>query len=398
MVSACYTDRMRILMSSTAYPPKLSGVAVFSQSLAQFAAAHGHQVVVVTSAPRRATASSLAEPIDGVRVIELPSMANPFHRELTLPLPSRRRLASIVAEFRPDVVHLQDPLPASQTIAAIAAQRRIPVIATHHFSFELVAAYVPGWFRPILKVGLGWWLRRSYRHCALVTAPSQRTVADLAAFGVSAPLAVLSNGVALERFAQSVSTWDVQRRFNLPTTEPLLLFVGRLDPDKSVDVLLRAVAIARATRPVHLVLVGDGDARSALEALTHSLGISDPVTFTGRIDHADDTLVALYQRADLFVIASTIETQGIVVIEALAAGLPVVAANANALPELITAETGRLVPAGDAAGFAASILELIADPAQRRTMSTAAKAAAAPHALDRCLARFLAEYQRLVRR
>ena len=391
---------MRILIHSVSYPPKVSGVAVFAHSLATRAVASGHEVLVLTSGPTLTTHVERShQPPKGLRVIDLASIRNPYHSQLTVPLVSRKTIDRILDEFRPDVVHGQDPTPSGLSVAAAARLRGIPVLATHHFSMELVQAYQPAWLWPLVRGLLQWWLRRYYDHCQLITAPSETTAADVRKLGVTAPVMVLSNGVEIDRFTQPVDRASIRQRFKLPDDEPVLLFVGRLDPDKSVDVLIRAVAIARATRPVYLVLVGDGDSANDLRQLAHRLGVAGSVSLTGRIPHDDPLLAGLFMLADLFVIASTIETQGIVVIEAMAAGLPVVAANANALPELVVSgETGELVEPGDAAAFATAMIALIDDPKLRASLSERARVSVQPHELNHCLDQFIAEYRRLLPR
>src|SRR3989338_10023139 len=136
---------MRILIHSTSYPPKISGVAVFAASIADWAARHGHEVLVLTSSGRRRVIQPIAPVHPHVRVVELLSIWNPFHRELMFPIPTRAALTHYLEEFRPDVIHLQDPLPSSVTLAMLARTRGIPVIATHHFSMELVQTYLPAW-------------------------------------------------------------------------------------------------------------------------------------------------------------------------------------------------------------------------------------------------------------
>lgn len=388
---------MRILIHSVSYPPRLSGVAVFTHALAKRAASQGHEVLVVTGSSTLRRRHSHDGVPGSLKVIELASVGNPYHQELRLPLASPRAIGRILTDFRPDIVHCQDPTPSGLMLITAARKRKIPVIATHHFSSELVQAYQPRWLWPLVEPALDGWLKHYFSHCQLITAPSEKTAADVRALNVSAPVVVMSNGVEVERFGRPVPPEPLRARFHLPGNEPLLLYVGRLDPDKSVDVLIRSLAIVRATRPAHLVIVGDGGDAKALQALARKLGLADAITFTGRIPHHQRALAGLCQLADLFVIASTIETQGIAVIEAMAAGCPVVAARANALPELVRdGRTGQLVEPADPAAFAAATLHLLADPAQRTALAHNAQVAAQAHDLPHCLDAFLATYKTLI--
>jgi len=173
-----------------------------------------------------------------------------------------------------------------------------------------------------------------------------------------------------------------------------VLFVGRLEQEKHVDELLRAFARLPASLGARLEVVGMGSLRPALTALAATLGLGASVRFLGAVD--DDALLAAYARADVFVMPGTAELQSIATLEAMAAGLPVVAADAMALPHLVRpGVNGRLHAPGDVAGLADDLAALLADPALRARLGRASRTIAETHALGATVAAFEDRYARL---
>jgi 1,2-diacylglycerol 3-alpha-glucosyltransferase len=172
---------------------------------------------------------------------------------------------------------------------------------------------------------------------------------------------VISNGLNIRRYSPNDSHEEgIVERYDLPPG-PRILVVGRLAKDKKIDVLIRAMRDVTSTHEAYLLLVGRGDDRERLQHLVERLELQDTVRFLGFVPEED--LPALYRHADIFAIASDVEVQSIPTLQAAATGLPIIAAEAAALPELVeTNRNGHLVPPGDPAAFATAIREILDDP------------------------------------
>jgi glycosyltransferase involved in cell wall biosynthesis len=200
--------------------------------------------------------------------------------------------------------------------------------------------------------------------------------------GLSSPAAVISNGVDTKRYRPAGNRpAEIERRYNLPSG-PRILFVSRLARDKRIDVLIEAMPHVLMDRPAHLLLVGRGDDTQRLQELVASLELEDHVHFLGFVPEAD--LPGVYQASDLFAMASTVEVQSIPMLQALASGLPAVAVDAMALPELVHDDTnGYLVTPGSARGMARAILRILRNPERAARMGHKGLEIVRPHAEER---------------
>ncbi|MEO6082005.1 MAG: glycosyltransferase, partial [Umezawaea sp.] len=241
---------------------------------------------------------------------------------------------------------------------------------------------------PQLASKAAWWdLERVFGDADLLSAPTGRAV-DLLADSTGLPRAeVISCGIDLSRYADLSPA-------SAPTG-PTFLFVGRLEQEKNLDELLRAFALVPAAARARLEVVGMGSLRARLEALADELGIASAVTFAGAV--SEDDLLAAYGRADVFVMPGTAELQSLATLEAMAAGRPVVAADAMALPHLVRdGENGYLYPPGDAAALAARLTGLATDPGRRREFGAASRRIAERHSLSATVDAFEDCYGRIL--
>ncbi|MCR4277747.1 MAG: glycosyltransferase [Candidatus Berkelbacteria bacterium] len=383
---------MRVLIGTLSYKPNVSGVAVGVDLLTQYLIEHGHQVFIV--APSRSL-RSYVEHQDNLTIYRVRSIPNPARRGFYLPVFTGRITEKIFREVKPDIVHVHDPMAMSRYLQKSATNHGVPTVASNHFMLDYVGAYLP---RPIRSMVLSW-LRRKYvkfyNQCQAVIAPSYTTVDYLRGLGVKVPLCALSNGVDIERFFAYIPLEQTRKAYNLPNM-PIILYLGRLDKDKSLNILIDAFAQVRAQIPCHLLLVGGGDKQLSLARQIDKRGLSQWATLTGLIPHHSLDLVALYQVADIYVIAS-METQSITTLEALAAGKPVVAANWGALPELIhDGQNGLLFEAGSSTDLATKIKKLLDDSDLRAQLSIAAIQTATEHELRKSLQLFEDLYVQLL--
>jgi len=295
------------------------------------------------------------------------------------------RLHALVRRLRPDVVHTH--LAAAGIAGRIAAHACgvRQVLSTLH--------NVSDWEerrRHPLRVLDRATLRLATRICAVsdaVRAAAARVSPRLAARTVT-----LYNGVDLERFAAARAGRDRARaHLGLAPADFVVATVARLEPCKGIDTLLRAAARAVHEEPsLQLLVVGDGSDRDRLEQLAESLGIAAWVTFTGTRDDVPELLVA----ADLFAMPSHTEGLGVAAIEALAAGLPVLASNVGGLPEIVEdGRCGRLLPVGDVAAWATAIAAAALGPATREAWRAATAARVRRFSIDASVAALEALYR-----
>jgi len=275
-----------------------------------------------------------------------------------------------LAALRPDIIHVQHPLERATYVRMVQHYEgwRQPLIVTAHSLFgEHDAATIDTRMAPNL------------RGADRVIAVSGHVAEQAIQLGVDAHcVAVIRSGVDLERFAVRDRA-AARRALHVDHARRLVLFVGNLEPRKQVDVLLRAMVEIRRRVPLaELIIVGTGDSAGAqdqtalLMRLVRDLALSESVRFVGRVE--DGQLLDYYAAADVFALPSSSEAQGIVALEAMASGLPVVASAVGGLLDTIEeARTGHLVPSGDVAALARGVLLLLEDEPHRQKIAAAAR-------------------------
>lgn len=209
--------------------------------------------------------------------------------------------------------------------------------------------------------------RRIYEQLDAVSTLTHRAATLMDQIGFDKEVFIISSGIDFETFNPDNKGEYLKERYGIPD-RPILLYLGRLDKEKHLDVLLKAFSKVDSQTPVHFVIAGTGQEKEQLKLLTHRLKISDQVTFTDFVP--DEDVANLYAIADAFIIASTAELQSIVTLQALASGLPVIGADSVALPELVhDQENGYLFDPNDPKQIAQQITNLFSDDILRQSMS-----------------------------
>ncbi|MHA6783852.1 glycosyltransferase [Pseudonocardia saturnea] len=380
---------LRILIGADTYAPDVNGLSRFSSRLAAGLAERGHEVHVV--APSHDGPPAVRTE-DGVTVHTLKShrwFSHPTFR-VAWPWTTRPRTSRLFAEIAPDVLHVQGHFPVGRGLVHAARAAGTPIIATNHFMPENLVGHarVPGFLqKPITKIG--WWdMHLIYRHADIVTAPTPRAVELLEkATGMTGSLAV-SCGIDAAKYRGTEPDPDA------PVT---VLFVGRMDQEKRVDELLRAFAALPAGTRAELEIIGEGVMREEWTGLAAELGIGARTRFRGFVE--EDELVAAYQRASIFCMPGIAELQSLVTLEAMAAGTPVIAANAMALPHLVRpGRNGWLYTPGDVPELTTRLAALVDDAEMRRRMGAASRELVTAHELGTTLGTFEGIYERLLGR
>ena len=271
------------------------------------------------------------------------------------------RLKEIVAQVQPDVINTHDSALLSWQLYRLEHQKgHVPEVLTCHFLPRFVTYYVhAGEVIEQMVEEITWdvtlRMMSGFDHVIFPTG-TQRSLFEQE--GLEAPSSVISNGLDTSRYRPGAEDAGLVEKYDLPQAKRIL-FVGRLARDKKIGVLVRALA---ALSNAHLLIAGRGDDRDRLEELARDLGVEPRVHFLGYVPESD--LPGLYRAADIFAIASDVEVQSIPTLQAAASGLPIVAASAAALPELVhDNRNGYLVPVADTAAFAAALDRILEHPA-----------------------------------
>jgi glycosyltransferase involved in cell wall biosynthesis len=382
-------DPLTVLIGADTFAPHVNGAARFAERLAAGLVARGHRVHVAAPSDGHRNSGTFTEVIEGepMTMHRLPAWRFLPHDWLTFVLPwmSKHYARQVLDQVKPDVVHIQSHIVIGRGLAREARKRGIPVIATNHVMAENILDFttLPDFLDRIF-VKLAWDdAERTFKLTRAVTTPT-RKAADFLEQTIDLDGVIpISCGIDRANYTPDLTPRDANR----------MLFVGRLTTEKHIDVVLKALAKLDPALDVSFDIVGGGDQRKNLELLVQQLGLGDRVTFHGRTSEED--LRALYTRASLFVIASIAELQSIATMEAMASGLPIVAANAVALPHLVQdGVNGYLFEPGDVDELAARLTDVLtASPAARLAMQQASLDGVAIHDITRTLDTFEALYR-----
>jgi glycosyltransferase involved in cell wall biosynthesis len=370
-------------MLSDVYFPRVNGVSTSIQTFARELLAKGHEVTLI--APDYGQGAP--EPFEVIRIPSRYLPVDPEDRILRVRHLRRHRRELARGGF--DLVHIQTPFIAHYSGVSLARRLGIPALESYHTFFEqYLDKYVPlipsAWLRFAAR-------KFSAAQCNDVDAlvvPSNAMLEVLKRYGVRTPAAVIPTGIELAQFSAGDGS-RFRARYGIPPERPVLVHVGRLAFEKNIDFLLRMLARVKAQVPEVLLLVaGEGPARRGLERQARSLGLTDNTFFVGYLDR-EGPLEDCYCAGDAFIFASNTETQGLVLLEALALGVPVVSTAVMGTKEVLVEGRGCLIAEEDEQDFADKCLRLLADPDLRSALSRAAvtyaSTWAAPALADRLL-------------
>lgn len=345
---------MHVLMISDVYFPRINGVSTSIQTFREGLQEEGVKVTLVAPSYE---ANGHAGETDTLR---LPSRTIPFDPEDRLMHGNHlRSLPERLADERFDLIHVQTPFAAHYTGLKLAKHKGIPCIATYHTHFEeYFHHYLPVLPRPVAR-GLTRRLARSQCNALdAIIVPSTAMQSALQEYGVTRPLHILPTGIPLAQF-DAASGRDFRLRHGLPVDRPLGLYVGRVAHEKNLSFLLEATAEARKLNPqLALVIAGEGPALPGLKKQAERLGLANDVFFVGYLERKTE-LPECYAAADLFVFPSVTETQGLVLLEAMAAGLPVLGIPAMGAADILGPQRGAVCAPHEAAGFGRLFAELV---------------------------------------
>ena len=324
---------MRILITTDLYTPTINGVVTSIVSLKKSLEKLGHDVRVLTLADY-----GYINEVDHVYAVSSLNV-DKVYPGARVKLFSDRSIIRDLIEWQPDVVHTQSEFSTFRMAKQIAQYLNIPIVHTYHTVYEDYTHY----FSPSRTTGrkiVSLFTKRVLNEVESVIAPTNKVENILNKYGIAQPITVIPTGIQLERFEERISEEDrraFRAQYDIPEDAFLLVSLGRLGKEKNIDEILFFLSLLK--QDVYFLIVGDGPHKVNLMNKVSELGLDSRVRFTGMVSPLD--VAKYYQVGDLFVCASTSETQGLTYIEALASGIPALCrADASIENVIINGQTG----------------------------------------------------------
>ena len=410
--------KMKVVIATAVYYPQINGVAVFSHNLALGLVGRGMEVLVLCPSQ---TGKNYTRTIDGVKTVYLKSVQAKIYPDQIHSLPKQKKIMGIKVPrlfyrhgfrvsvfpqhevkkvldgFSPDVVHVQVSDPIGLSVVSYARKHNIPIVTTEHNQPEVLTSSfkLPELLQKPFNALLYSYFRNRQSKSDFVTMPTEQAIRNLLnkhEFGV--PVAAVSNGVDLANFRPGKVAAAIYEKYGISKDKRIVLYVGRIDPEKRVETVISAFKKARKfVSKAELVIVGDGVDKARLEQIYSRDDAS--IRFLGRVLPPD--LYELYRIGEVFVTASEIETQGIVLIEAAAVGLPLIAVDKGAVGEVcINGRNGFLCRPKDEEQISEAIVKILGDNKLREEFSKESLKIAKNHDFETTLDRFINIYEGLI--
>lgn len=376
---------MNIAFFSDSYRPYTSGVVQSIDTFAREFRKAGHKVYIFAPNYPECEKEEMV-----FRFFSIPSIV---HQDFTLAIPVSPSLKKKLKELEIDVVHVHSPFLLGRLGAKVAKKLNLPLVFTYHTLYDQYVHYVP------FAQNFNRWVVRKISKdfcnaCDLVVVPTGIIKDILRGYGVSSNIEVIPTGIDLRPYSLGDPHW-LKKTYSIPEKDLVLLFVGRLGAEKNIDFLLRAFQnVLQCYSDVTLVMIGGGPQAQAFKKLAVDLKIAHKVIFTGTLDHA--LVINAYLGADLFVFASVTETQGLVIAEAKAAGLPVVAVEAFGVKEMVNSGIDGFLTPLEHSAFVSKILKLLKEPELRQRLGDNARKSVESISSSNSARRLLVCYEKLL--
>ena len=323
--------KRKILITTDLYTTNTNGVVTSVQNLFDELTARGHDVKILTISD---TLHSHREgPVTYIRSVSLEKV----YPNVRMPVSYRHELIRDIIEWKPDVVHSQCEFFSYQFAARISKITGAPIVHTYHTLYE---QYVTSYLIPSRRFSdalVKFLSRKRLKKVSTLIAPTQKVENTLQGYGLKSPIEIVPSGISLEQHRQRLDPQirlEKRRALGISDEDMVLLNLGRLGGEKNLGELITLFAQARKENGnLKFLIVGDGPAREDLEKLARKLGVSDQVIFTGMVSPGE--VQDYYQLGDVFVSASTSETQGLTYIEAAANGLPLLCRQDECLADVL---------------------------------------------------------------
>lgn len=380
---------MKIMMMTNTYLPLLGGLEKSIQVFTEAFRARGHEVLIV--APEFEKISSPEKD-----VVRVPAIEKFVGTEFSLGLPLPEVILDLVDQFKPDIVHSHHPFLMGDLALRVCGQKKIPLVFTYHTMFEYYTDHFGMSKKTVRQFVVE--LAAGYANMAdQVIVPSESVGWVLKKRKVTTPIAVVPTGVSMRQF--TTASTDFRQKYKISPAAFLVGHTGRLAPEKNLNFLTEAVAdFLKQKKEAHFLIVGSGPSEMEMRKIFYARGVQKKVHFTGVLKGR--ALVHAYQAMDVFAFASRSETQGMVLTEAMAAGLPVVALDAPGVREVVKdKENGRLLHKESQKKFTTALLWCASRKLVKwNQIKKAALTTASHFSSERCAVKALQVYQKVVRR
>lgn len=366
---------MKILFVSDQYSPTPGGISVVTHRLSQELSLKGHTVDII--APSQSW-KFYTEKENDVVVYRVQSiLVHKLKKVRYSPaFLYKNEISKIITSFHPDIVHIETPDALATAAYEEAIKANIPVIGTCHIMPQNISGALPFLPEQIRKFVGNLYMKQLanlFNKIDFVTAPTMTGIAILKANDVTTPMQALSNGIDLSEFykVSKVKQQELKKHLHLPG-KPLILYIGRLDKEKKVDVLVKALALLHKKFEFHAIIAGTGEQFDSIQGLVKKFKLQEVITFLGML--SEEELLTLYNLITVFVMPSTAELQSLVTMEAMAVGKPVIGARAGALPYLIeSGKNGYLFNPDETQDLCDKLEKIIIDPKLQKTMGEASE-------------------------
>lgn len=320
---------MNILLVTETYLPYITGVSISTDSIARYMISRGHTVTLICPKP---LARGETKPTKNLKIIYIPSLPFSFYNlnataifPLAFPI-----IKNVVRKNKFDVVHIQEPGAVGVATLIAAKKEKLPVVGALHFIPEQIDRVLGGNLEKIITPIINIYIKTIYNHYDAIMTPSIFFAKYLQKLGIRIPINVISNGTNTKEFNVGPKNFALRKKLGFKRYDVVFLFLGRIDKDKNVETLIRA--LQQTSDNVKLLTIGKGTEKDYLKNLSVKLKVENKIVWVDYITNSE--MPSYYHAVDIFAIMSPYEGQSIVTLQAVATGLPIIVANAGALPEL----------------------------------------------------------------
>lgn len=383
---------MNILLVTETYLPWITGVSISTDNIARYLAGQGHKVTIVCPTP---IVKGEIPPIKNCEVIFVPAFPFTIYnlRAVAIFPLALIKLAKIFQSKKFDIVHIQEPGETGVAALILARRNHIPVAGYLHFIPEQIDRVFWGTAERILTPIVNTYVRFIYDRYDIALTPSHFFKNYLKFLGVKTPIEVVSNGVDIQKFAPRPVDLNFRKKYDIPKDKTLFFYLGRLDGDKNVGTLVKAMKYVQPN--VHMLIIGKGKIIGYLHSLAKRIGADSKITWIDYI--SNEEMPGAYDASDVFTIVSPYEGQSIVALQAAASGLPIIAASAGALPEICRDnENGFLVHTYDDRVLAEKINQLAKDKGLREKFGKESRKISLLHDRPKVMHQLEVVYERII--
>lgn len=389
---------MKILFATDQYLPTPGGISIVTQRISQALAKKGHSVAIIapSSGWKFKKESENGVVIYGIQSLLVHKLKQLRYSPTFL---YKKEINNIIIDFKPDIIHLETANTIASEALEAAKKLKIPVIATCHIMPENISGTLPFLPSKIGKIIGDLYMKqiiKVFNRVDFVTAPTPIGTAILSAYNIQKPLLALSNGIDLAAFQQpgEEAKENLRKKYSLPS-DPIILYIGRLDKEKKVNILIESLQYIKKSQPFHVVIEGKGQQMEYLQNLAKKLEIKNKISFIGYVEEKE--LCTLYSISTIFVMPSTAELQSLVTMEAMCLGLPVIGAQAGALPYLIKPnKNGFLFEPDNPVDLAGKLQILLEDQELQKNMGQESLSLIKEHDINNVIKKMEAVYTKII--